>query len=1044
MKRLTTFACLAVALMFAVGAFADGRIFDRASQPTQWTDPPTNAKASGDTVDLMGPNGLYEFIGDFQNQFQTARPTGSGVLMNGWTAVDETHQPNYFHLDTYRNPFTDKAAWCGDIEIVACDETDVDGGYLANWVSILEFRKTVGTDVSATVRVQADLQYHSEPDYDYTYLQRRTEAQPDYEPIEAPGQGLSWDGGGIASDDPLLSPTEPRVDYTFTYVPADLLGGDEICVGFVFVADGGYDDGDCNYPSDGACRLDNMKVTVTVDDGVNPVVVTEYLDDFDGVAGLGNWNNPEFPWVGSFARVWTTLGDADECASNYTKLLAFIDDGLVEPALPGTVGLAGGDYGPPGGYIVNNTGGLLGVDGHINNAAYSPVMQLPAGKLGVTLAFDCYRHELVVQDDTPGIYYYWNVRSGIAGANMKFAGWTSRNFYYYGGPNYIRSVNNVTDLIVPDAAQVQVNVGCIEWGWAWGYGNGTNGTPAPYFDNISVKAYPTNSGPRVSVTDIYLAQDGFPGIKDIDWSPTGLGNNSVRFDMARNIAPRSHVWNDPGDSIWCEATPRSGGALNAFPRLYWKFAYKNPLFTDAERTAIPGVSEGSVAGKYTYIWGVAPAPNTRVKNRFNFELPDTGMLFPGDVLHYYFSATDVVGTDVKQTTVPANLAGFGNATPGAFPSLFVVNCLPTMTAAVAGSQPTTLFWNDFGDRGGEDEWYGALTSLGLERGVDYDVYQTKGPSSGVGNGLGGRAVLNQIKYYTDMLYTAGDLNQPTLSNGDPASDAGNDLGLLNEWFAENGRDLFMTGDDLGSSLSASGPIALAFLEEKMGVQFNDTDVRDNIGGQTAPLVVVEDGNPVFDTAASWIAYGGCFGINDFDNVQPFNTGVRLAEFTDGSEAGASPYPYSAAVLNEFGTNRIISTNHDFYYITTPGKSAAPLAARAIMLSNVLDYFGVANDPGTITGTDLPVARFGVDSYPNPFNPSLTIKYTLKNPGNVVMKVYNVRGELVKTLLNGFVETPAPIVWDGSNEQGGSVSSGVYFVETRSGGDVNVQKATMVK
>jgi len=62
-----------------------------------------------------------------------------------------------------------------------------------------------------------------------------------------------------------------------------------------------------------------------------------------------------------------------------------------------------------------------------------------------------------------------------------------------------------------------------------------------------------------------------------------------------------------------------------------------------------------------------------------------------------------------------------------------------------------------------------------------------------------------------------------------------------------------------------------------------------------------------------------------------------------------------------------------------------------------------------------------------------------------MKVYNVRGELVKTLLNGQVSVAdGSVVWDGTNDQGSSVSSGVYFVETRAGGDVNVQKATMVK
>jgi hypothetical protein len=306
MKRLTTFACFALALTFAVGAFAGDRSFenlDRASQSYIDFGRPA-AKALGDTVDLMGPYklnpGLNYFAGDFQTPTQTARPGGTGVLGGGWTGVDETHQPNYFHLDTYHNPFTGNAAWCGDIGIVPCDETDVAGGYLGNWNSVLEFRKTVGVGVATDVRVQADMQYDSEPEYDYTYLVRRTEANPDFEPIAAPGQGQSWDGVGVTA-----------VDYLFSYTPAELLGGDEICVAFMFQSDGGADDGDCYYPSDGAVRLDNITVTVTVGGGTPTV----YNDDFDtegsGIGPAFNWNNPEFPWVGDFARVWNQLGDAD-------------------------------------------------------------------------------------------------------------------------------------------------------------------------------------------------------------------------------------------------------------------------------------------------------------------------------------------------------------------------------------------------------------------------------------------------------------------------------------------------------------------------------------------------------------------------------------------------------------------------------------------------------------------------------------------------------------------------------------------------------------
>jgi hypothetical protein len=1014
MRKLSICTCLAMALSCAVGAFAAERTI--TSQPAVYYGG-TDAKASGDTIDLMGPGGLYPYRGDFETA--SARPGGAGLLPDGWYSVDETAPANHWHVDAYNNPFSGKAAWCGDIGIASCGSGDVDGGYLNNWRDILEFRKTVGA--AASVRVQADLQYDTEPGYDYLTLQRRTAVSPDFEPVNG-GQGQSWDGAGIVA-----------VDYTFSYTPAELYEGSDIAVAFIFDSDGGWSDGDCSWPTNGAARLDNMIVTVNA---------TVYTEDFEDDELGPDWSATPNVGVGDFARVWGLLGDVDDCAVNYSKLIAFIDDGLVVPGTGGTVGGPGNDYGPPGGYIVNNTGGLLGPSFHLQASVYSPVMTLPdPAPDGMTFAFDLYRHELLIANDSPGIFYTWAVRTCFPCEIYipEIGPWQDRGFVYYGGPNYVRSINEVSDLIETGSTQVQVMMGVYELGWQFGYGNGTNGTPAPYFDNVSVKVYPV-VGPRIVVTELRMANDGFPAIGDIDL--VNLGANSVRFDMAANIAPRSHLRNDPGDSIWIDVTARAGGALVGPPVMHSTFAKQNPLF-DAYRT----LPTSPVAGNVT-----RTATGAVVANRFNFDLPDTGMLFPGDVLHYYFAATDDVAGDVRTSYAPVDRAGFGNAEPLAYPTAYTVNCLPTIIDA-SGTQPRLLFWNDEGIRGGEDEWYSALRYLKLDKGSYVDIFTTKASSSGVGNGLGGRATVSQIDGYSDMLYCSGDLSSPTLSNGDFNGDPGNDLGLLNDWFALGGRDLFMTGDDLAASLTTSGAVAQAFLETRMGLTFNDGDVRDNIAGQTAALVVQIAGNPVFTTAASWFAYGGCAAINDFDNVVPRGGAIRLAQFT--APGGTStPYSYAAAVLNSDGTNRVVSMNHDLRYVMNWDKSAAddaakspaPIGARTVVLSNVLDYFGVANNPNNMsTGVALPAAPLAVACFPNPFNPSLMMRYTLARPGQVTMKVYDTRGALVRTLLDGHVDQlTGAVTWDGTDQAGGGVSSGLYFVETRADGQVDVRKVTMLK
>ena len=68
------------------------------------------------------------------------------------------------------------------------------------------------------------------------------------------------------------------------------------------------------------------------------------------------------------------------------------------------------------------------------------------------------------------------------------------------------------------------------------------------------------------------------------------------------------------------------------------------------------------------------------------------------------------------------------------------------------------------------------------------------------------------------------------------------------------------------------------------------------------------------------------------------------------------------------------------------------------------------------------------NYPNPFNPTTTIGFTLRERSHVSLRIYNVAGQLVRTLVDE-VRVPGvshSIDWDGRNARGSSVASGVYF------------------
>lgn len=67
------------------------------------------------------------------------------------------------------------------------------------------------------------------------------------------------------------------------------------------------------------------------------------------------------------------------------------------------------------------------------------------------------------------------------------------------------------------------------------------------------------------------------------------------------------------------------------------------------------------------------------------------------------------------------------------------------------------------------------------------------------------------------------------------------------------------------------------------------------------------------------------------------------------------------------------------------------------------------------------------NYPNPFNPGTMIKYDVFKAGNVNMSIYNILGQKIKTLVNGFKPVgPYFAEWDGKDSEGNPVSSGVYF------------------
>ena len=67
------------------------------------------------------------------------------------------------------------------------------------------------------------------------------------------------------------------------------------------------------------------------------------------------------------------------------------------------------------------------------------------------------------------------------------------------------------------------------------------------------------------------------------------------------------------------------------------------------------------------------------------------------------------------------------------------------------------------------------------------------------------------------------------------------------------------------------------------------------------------------------------------------------------------------------------------------------------------------------------------NYPNPFNPSTTIKFDLRKAGYVNLEIYNIKGQKVRTLIDQQQEAGYHSkVWNGIDDSGNPIGSGIYF------------------
>jgi len=137
-----------------------------------------------------------------------------------------------------------------------------------------------------------------------------------------------------------------------------------------------------------------------------------------------------------------------------------------------------------------------------------------------------------------------------------------------------------------------------------------------------------------------------------------------------------------------------------------------------------------------------------------------------------------------------------------------------------------------------------------------------------------------------------------------------------------------------------------------------------------------------------------------------------------------------AILSENQTTvHLVTSNHEFNFEYTVAISGVQDLAGNTISGDASATYTLASDEGPSTNTSYqtPTSFSLFQNYPNPFNPETEIRFFLDEERKIELKVYNQLGQVVKTLVQNSMSTGFhTIVWDGTNNEGNEVPSGVYI------------------
>lgn len=213
----------------------------------------------------------------------------------------------------------------------------------------------------------------------------------------------------------------------------------------------------------------------------------------------------------------------------------------------------------------------------------------------------------------------------------------------------------------------------------------------------------------------------------------------------------------------------------------------------------------------------------------------------------------------------------------------------------------------------------------------------------------------------------------------------------------------------------------------------------------------------YDEQSEYIPIFVSIDLNQFENG---NKPTEIAVFVDEECKGAAVIKEGEVQLNAYITNitdpseelksmefrmyfpgKAASTNVLSYSVLNPQSGA--FESRRVKLGECKGFLQVKI--GATEIPPLPLTTRLYQNYPNPFNPETSIKYDLKEDGQVLIDIYNLKGQKVRSLVNNVKNAGSYTEsWNGTDNNGKQVSSGVYFFRMHTHNQTLTNKMLLMK